>query len=465
MPDWRDPRPVLLALLSMAGLPAAAATPEPLPPAAYAWGWPIETEATAGYYALALPLEVYRSALDPQLRDVAVFDAGGEPVPRWIGAPEAPQPPPAARSTRIVVPVHAAPGTAVTTLQLALEHRGQQTTVRIDGRSPPAPGPLAIVAGLVDLGEERRDLVAVELEWPAAVEPVILVVHVEGSVDLQQWTALGSGTIAGLREGEASIVQRRIGLDARPVRYLRLHWPSAPAGWSVPRLVAHFVPQRPEPTRESLALEPTGVDPDDQGWLYDAGAAPPVDRLELELPGEQALLRASIFARLPGAERWQHVRDGLFYRLRRGDAVVTSEPLSLPPLRAAQWKVVASGGRSEPGPSLRLGWQADRLLFVAQGAAPWQLAAGSAREGESGFPYARRFADPGLPRLLDRAGPATGASLGPRRELGGPRQLVPRRSPAWRRWLLWLALIAGVAVVAGMAWQLLRQDARDSRPG
>jgi len=28
-----------------------------------------------------------------------------------------------------------------------------------------------------------------------------------------------------------------------------------------------------------------------------------------------------------------------------------------------------------------------------------------------------------------------------------------------------LALIAGVAVVAGMAWQLLRQDARDSRPG
>lgn len=465
MPDTQDLLfRVLPGLLSALSLSAAATTAGPLPPEAYAWGWPIETEAAVGHYAVALPLDVYRSALDPQLRDIAVFDARDEPVPLWIGAAEPPRPAPGARRELTVLPVRAAAGTAATTLQLALERLGDQTTVRIDGQAPAAPGPLAVVAGIVDLGEERKDLLAVDLGWASEFEPVILIVNVEGSVDLQQWTALGRGTIAGLREGDASIVQRRIALEARPVRYLRLHWPAAPAGWSVTGLVAHFVPQRSEPARESLGLEPAGVDPDDQGWLYDAGAAPPVDRVDLDLPGEQTLLRASIFARLPGAEHWQPVHDGLFYRLRRGDAVVTSEPVPLAPLRAAQWKVVIGSGRSEPGPVLRLGWQPDRLLFVAQGTAPWRLAAGSARERESGFPYAGRFADPALPRLLERAGPAAGATLGPRRELGGPRQLVPRRSPAWRRWLLWAALVAGVAVVAGMAWQLLRQDARDSRP-
>ncbi|TAK53675.1 MAG: DUF3999 family protein [Gammaproteobacteria bacterium] len=466
MSELRYPRAAMLLAIALMANAVIAAPSRPAPsPSAYAWGWPIEAQGSADYYEFTLPLEVYRSVADPELRDIGVFDARGEPVPRWIGKAAAPVPAAGEVRELTVLPVHAPPGTPAGEMKLALERRGDQMTVRIDETAPGAAGARALVAGIADLGGLRADLRAVELEWPREIEPLILEVSVEGSTDLQQWFALGAGTVAGLREADESIEQRRIGLAGRELRYLRLSWNAAPPGWRVTRLVAHFAAAAAPEVREYLPLTPVGRDAADGGWLYDAGAAVAVDRLALELPGEQGLLRANLLAWLPGQSQWQGVHDGLFYRLRRDGAVAESDPLTLVPLRARRWKLVIRSGRSEPAPRLRLGWQPDRILFVAQGESPWRLVAGSASDREQDFPMARRFSDPGMLQLLERTGPAGRATLGARYELGGPRRLEPPRRPEWRRWSLWIALIAGVGVVGGMAWRLLRQGVPDSRSG
>jgi hypothetical protein len=154
---------MLLALALMANAVIAAPSRPAPSPSAYAWGWPIEAQGPADYYEFTLPLAVYRSVADPELRDVGVFDARGEPVPRWIGKAAAPVPAAGEVRELTVLPVHAPPGTPAGEMKLALERRGDQMTVRIDETAPGAAGARALVAGIADLGGLRADLRAVDL--------------------------------------------------------------------------------------------------------------------------------------------------------------------------------------------------------------------------------------------------------------------------------------------------------------
>lgn len=454
----------LAAMIAGLATVAASATPphEDIVPAveSYAYGWPIRPTAPADFYEFELPLEVYRAVTDPSLRDIGVYDAAGEPVPRLISAPTDPEAAPDEPVTLRPLPVHAPSGTPISELRFSLERSDEGTSVRIEGGVPASDvEELALLAFIADLGEPTERLRAIEIEWPRAIEPLITRVTIEGSEDLDRWSVIGSGTIAGLRQDETSIERRRIEVGTRKIRYLRLGWGSVPDGWQVTKLTAHYSRATPDAKREWLTLTPAGRDETDHGYLYELGGSPMVDRLALELAAENSLVRARIHCWLPDAERWQQVHNGLFYRLRRDGSALASEPVTFAARRCARWKVVVERGTAESRPGLRLGWRSDRLLFIAQGVGPWQLVAGSARDAENDFPQARRFSDPQMRKLLEDAGPVGSATLGRRVELGGAPSLEPSRSPEWRRWLLWIGLAAGVLLVGGMAWRLGRHGA------
>ena len=57
----------------------------------YAQQWPLTLQdGEAGAYRLTLGRDVYRSAISPTLRDVAVFNGDGQPVPAALFDPEQP---------------------------------------------------------------------------------------------------------------------------------------------------------------------------------------------------------------------------------------------------------------------------------------------------------------------------------------------------------------------------------------
>ncbi len=445
-----------VVLVLAAGV-ARSAPEEAMPsPLDYAYGWPIEQPSPSGFYEFDLPIEVYRSVADPGLRDIGVYDARGEPAPRLISAPKEAEAPDQVVETTLL-PVLAAPGTPVADMRLALERSVGGTSVRIesmDAKNTTAPP--ALVAYLSDLGEKTTRLRAVEVDWPREIEPVITQLAIEGSEDLDHWFALGSGTVAGLAQDDARIERRRIELQSREVRYLRLSWTRAPEQWRLTRLTARYSQAVRPAQRETATLWPTGRDPDDGGQLYDLGGAPAVDRIALELAGGQELVRAAIHAWDPDGGYWRPVHEGQFYRLQRDGGVIESEPAATAPVRASRWKVIIERGSRNADVGLELGWRPDRLLFLAQGQGPWQLVAGSAYDAEANFPQARRYADPEMRDLLKKAGPVGTAALGARIELGGAARLEPAQSPAWRRWLLWIGLVAGVLLVGFMALRLLR---------
>ena len=75
-----------MALVALLALGTAAAD-EPVGTGDYAYGWPIVTTGPAELYEIPLPLGVYQAAVDPELRDLSVFDATGSPVPRLVRQP------------------------------------------------------------------------------------------------------------------------------------------------------------------------------------------------------------------------------------------------------------------------------------------------------------------------------------------------------------------------------------------
>ena len=439
---------------------AQAAAPEEVTPRPedYAWGWQVQTPVPSDFYEIELPLEVYRSAVDPSLRDVGVFDARDQPVPRFVSAPPAPEAAPNEPVALALLPVMAPTVTALNDMHFTLEQEAGGTRVRVEGGAPAtAERPLMLVAYLADMGEKNARLAAIDVDWPAEIEPLVAMLTVEASLELDHWTVLGGGTVAGLRQDSASIERRRITVNPMEARYLRLTWQGVPKGWRLTSLTAQYSRSAAEPIRTWQSLATNGTDATDGGLLYDLEGAPMVDRATLELGGDNALLRASIHCRLAAKDTWTGLQEGLYYRLHRDGNELASEPAGLPPRRCRYWKVLVERGAREARPQLRLGWLPDRVIFVAEGAGPWTLVAGSARDAAGGFPQ-ERYADPGMRKLAGEASLVL-AGLSEREELGGALALEPPSpGPDWRRWLLWLGLIAGVALVAGMAWRLARAN-------
>jgi uncharacterized protein DUF3999 len=424
-------------------------------PEDYAYAWPIRAEATYDLYEVELPADVYRAAVDPSLRDLGIFDASGRPVPRLVSSPPAPPAEPDTAVPLALLPVRAPAGTSLADVRFTLEQRTGETRVRVVGASPTGVDqPLVLVAYIADLGDKHPRLRAVDVGWPAALEPLMATITIEGSTDLDRWIPIGRGAVAGLRQDAASIERRRIAVNETGIRYLRLTWLGAPQGFELTRLTAAYSRLPPEPRRDWESPAPAGIDAADGGFLYDLGGAPTVDRAAISLGDANVLLRASLDCRMSARDPWMRAYDGLFYELRRGANALTSEPAELSPRRCQYWKLRAARADQASHPALRLGWRPDRVMFAAEGAGPWRLAAGSARDVADGFPQ-ERYADAGMRELATKAAFGT-AALGSREELGGELALEPPRNPDWRRWTLWFGLVAGVLLVAGMAFRLAR---------
>jgi hypothetical protein len=102
-------------------------------------------------------------------------------------------------------------------------------------------------------------------------------------------------------------------------------------------------------------------------------------------------------------------------------------------------------------PALQIGWVAQRLVFAARGAGPFQLAYGSSAMKPAVFAIESLI--PGYNSETEfKVKPAT---LGGQITLAGAARL--RRPWDYPKIALWSILIAGVGLLAWMAFRLSRQ--------
>lgn len=444
----------LLWLMLLPALAGATQTDD------YARQWPLALQPQdAGAYRVVLDREVYLSATLPSLRDIDVLNSSGIAVPAALFSPEQPL---AQASRQHVLPWfplprdQAVPGRDIT---LISERDADGSLRRIEARVDGTIGTgvqAAANAWLVDASQIDARIKALHLDWPAQATALDVAYLVEGSDNLRDWRILQPrAQLLDLTRDGARLQQRRIPLDGQ-AKYLRLSPLQADAALPLAGVSAEMAGPVAAETWQWEALRGREVVANGRTYYqFTLDGRFPMARADVALEANAAA-EWTLESRDSDDGQWQR-RAGpwVAFQVDAGDGGERSAEQSLTGIvRDHQWRL-SSRAPVNGLPLLRLGYQPEVMVFLAQGQPPFALVAGSARASRADAP---------LPQLVDairtrRGGdwqPAT-ATLGAQAELAGAQALQaapPQRD--WKSWLLWGLLVLGAVVVAGFAVSLLR---------
>jgi hypothetical protein len=426
----------------------------------YAFAAPLKLDPGAALYEAPLTLDVYRRTVFADLRDVRVFNGEGEVVPYSLRQPAAEN---AERRTMRPVPLFPLRGDATSVLDaLRIVVAGRGANVQFE--TPSKKTSVAPLVGyLVDLRGQQESSIAMELSWPESTPQFATSVIVLASDDLSSWrTVVSEAPIANLEFAGQKLREQRVdfsgqGISGVRAKYLRISWPSLAAAFELQSVSVEPVATRVETLR--LQAEGVGVESKEGGFEFDLRLQAPIDRIKVVLPQINTLVSAIVWSRPSPASPWVHVAQSTLYRLRHDDRELGNPALSIAPNSDRYWRI--SGEQQQFGagaPQLNVAWIPARVVFLARGSPPFELAAGNNLAQSAVSPLTAIAGEENAVNA-NRVAPAR-ATLGDFVDAGGSRKLAQRAAVNWRNWALWGVLMGGVALLAWMARRLSREMSR-----
>lgn len=432
-------------------------------------------------YEVAVPNALYQGVVRADLGDVRVFNGASEVVPHAFRPRMTGQPAPIEHSTLTPFVLSAPAGVATEGFNARIERDGDRFRFEIADR--PSAASERTVGYVLDTSGMAQPIRALRLDIGAMTGNVASSVRVEVSDDLQTWRPVVTGApIVRLEAAGQQLRQDRIEFAPRRAKYWRISWGGDRRALTIASVEAEFASGPVEPAREWTEM---AASPGKAGeYLFDAGGRFPVDRLQFKLPQANTVAVIEILTRNQASDPWRSTAAATIYRLTQDGTEVSSSPVSIPLTTDRHWLVRVDqrgGGIGQGSLSASIGWVPHRLVFVARGSPPFQLAFGSAQAAPSSYRVdtlipgyrADQAIEPGKAQVQGHPSGqaiAIAAVQGPVRTVAGDAARAP--STPVKLWGLWTSIIAGVAVLAWMAWRLSRQlsssasptDARDTRP-
>jgi len=478
---------LLVITLCPASVAMAAATDE------YAYAWPIQAQGNGSAWQVELTPEVYAAVTTADLRDVAVVNAAGEAIP--AAAYHAPRAAATMREDLLDLPMFALPrsaGSAVGSagndaLRLQIERGADGKLRRVDADLGAAAAPLADARHdlLLDASAVHAPFAALRIDWADGAPDVSAQFAVDASDDLQSWRTLAPrATVLRLTQNGNRLDRHDVALNTAGAAYLRLRrlddGPDLPGLGARLRTVTSSVAG---PVRQWLDATSTGSDQrrfdatfgradgtQVVAWRYRLPAPLAIDALRLELADDNSLARVVVLSRQRQGDEdptaWLQRASLVAFRLRQDDAVIGNDEIAAASAgRSRDWRV-ESATPLEHAPKLSLGYQPDRFVFLAQGAAPYRLVAGSASARRGDYPVDAALASLRASHGSDWQPPL--AALGARATLQGDSARVAavvEKPRDWKSWLLWAVLVGAAALIGGLALSLLkgRDEGRGTR--
>lgn len=441
----------------------------------YAIVVPLTTAGDSPAWRVELPIEAYAWSQDEALRDVAVFDADGRSLSlaEWT-APQAT--PSGARIERL--PLLALPASArlKPDWRRRSSDKGVWRTPSSDTVSPggsedagvrataPAnedklPDPQR--AWLIDVNDFAVGIDRLRLTWTQPADGVFAHFAVDKSQDLEAWRPVqDDAVIARLLGTDARIERNTIALDGMRTRYLRLRrLDDGPDLVDLVVEVEHFARTIQQAARLLWTpAEPIAAPASMNAFDYQLPARLPIESLRVTLAGDNSASEF-VLSSESTARDGRSAREPLLrftaYRLRAGGDVLDQGEIAVARTHRIDRLRLDASHALATTPALQVGWRPATFVFLAEGRAPYVLAAGRAgaqRESTSlATPLAElraRFGDDWQPPV---------ATTGVVRIAAGEAALRPPPAPgSWRRILLWVVLGGGAVLVAGLAMALLR---------
>lgn len=444
-------------------------------PSSFAYGIAIRAEEGEALYRLELPRAVYRGAVRPDLGDLRVFNGAGEVVPhafRPRAAVEAQKRAPVALP---VFPLYGEDAKQMDGLSLRVERSASGTIVQLDERVRASPS-RKLLAYLVDASALKNPVRALQIEVKSRATYAVSV-DVQASDDLSRWRTVAPGApLVSLQHGGARLEQGRVELGPIKPKYFRIGWSGLPPDATLGALRAELGDDRtPDAVRQWEAVAGSAVAGKAGDYAFDTEGVFPADRVRFELPQANTVVQVQLFSRARGDAPWRPVTRGIAYRLRRDGTEISSPEFAIggDPDRYWLLRVDQKGGGLGAGvPKLLLGWVSSEIVWVARGNPPFTLGYGSRDAKPSAYsiealvPGYRSDADLDAKVASteqEKALPVKSAEAGAPSMLGGQRAL--EESIDIKRWALWASLLAGVAFLGWMAWRLVKQMDKASKPG
>ena len=431
---------------------------------------PLRTHNAEGLHRVEVPLAVYQGAARADLGDVRVFNARGEKVPFAFAGDarrEVQQPAPITLPffplyQQSVVQGASSLSTSVPNIDLQIKQQADGTLISLrstGGKVTPDAPQQKIQAYLVDASRNKEPLRALQLDWEARAGQIAKL-HVEASDDLKSWQTLAAGApLLNLEFGGERLVQKRVEFAPTNKKYLRLTWDRD--AFQLKSLLAEIPEAQVQPGYGVLKIDALAGERSGE-YVFDLGARPPVERLQLTLPQQNTVAPVRIFSRDAPKSEWRMVTSATVYRLTREGVEVVSPALFIAPHTDRYWmmRVDQKGGGLGSGmPQLEAGWMPRQIIFVARGEGPYSLAYGKAGAQPADFavsnllPGYKPYTEYALPLAQIEMQSATTKAAGER----GAMSFDWVRDADGKRVTLWAVLLFGVALLAWMAWRLTRQ--------
>lgn len=449
---------MIRALASLAAFASLSASAANLHDYAYAFTIETPTGVESSAWRIDLDPAVYAWLRDPALRDIAVFNAEGEPVPCARVAADMTA---SARERTEPLPLLALPAddtSASGDLRLLIERDAQGRLRRLDagdGTTTKA----GERAWLIDASGLDATIERLVLAWEAPASGVVARFEISSGDDLEHWRHVGEGSVLSLREGDAHLDRNDIALPDVRAKYLRLRRLDDGTVLAGLRVSARVIERADAtPLRRWIDARAIELPADERGiaarYAYALPAALPVEQARVELASDNALAALTLSAREGTASR--ELARFTAFRVRSGEETLRNGDIDL-----------VAGGRQDTfridartplaaAPRLAFAFRPDRFVFLAEGAAPYRLAVGSATARRPDYPLEAALASLRASRGKDWQPPQ--ATVGAGRASGGDAALQPPPAPTpWRQWLLWGVLALGAALVGAFALSLLRE--------
>ena len=448
----------ILALLALLAASAQAAQTD------YAYAWPLASNAKTSVWQVELTPAMLAASHDPQLADIDIFNAAGVAVPvAWLPVDLAA----IALSDTVGLPLFSVPATDVKAtpdavhLQLSRDADGRLRTLNVDVNSLAKASNKDVILDASAAVRDGGRLDRLLFDWPASASDLRLRIAVDASDDLEQWrNQVPAATVLQLRRDGTELVRRVIDLNppaSLPYWRLRFLAGVAPAGLEV-RAERIAASTQPRPQRQWIDLEGhAGISPPDRSVHEYSTVAPlAVQTLDIDLADDNSVAALQVFSRADDSQPWRPRGGITAFRLLDGAGALVNDPLQLSTEeRASEWRIEARPALAT-APRLRVGYRPDRLVFLAQGEGPYQLAVGSATQRRSEAPVGAA-----LNEIRQRNGadwqPPLATSAERIKVSGDAAYATPAPPLPWKSWLLWAVLLIGAIVVSSFALSLLRQ--------
>jgi len=440
----------------------------------FAWQWPLVlTEPNAGAYQVTLDASVYQAVHWPDWRDIQVLDADNKPMPTALYPASKPQAQTASQFVDLPWFVLPTQTRTATDLNVVVKRDTHGRVITINDSPTNTPPANHSPSWLIDSGSHSGQLRALEVEWSDPEAILDVGYRLEASDDLRQWQVVAAEVrLLQLRNDEKQLRNNRITFTTQR-RYLRL----VPLQRNVPvpalgALRGEIVQQAVEPTHWHWLELAAEADHEPGRFEYRLNGRFPVQQLDVIMPANSTAIwqvfsleedLANTTATTVGWHWIMRSNSWPTYRINGKNALAQtsiSPPLDLGQTLSSQlWGLQPVSQTALPAaPTLRLGWQAGRVLFLAQGRAPYTLVAGSATMQTKPNQHAL---EPMLAALRQHNAPnwqpAQAALAKAQVRAGDSAYQLPPAEFNWNKLLLWIVLISGVLIVAQFATHLLRR--------